>query len=84
MGSSKGIVGDEGVNTWFFERKKAKNSSLTRLADQGPVYGLIAMVVRGRTALNMSDLSHFVFWTHASYPACAAQSNPSSSSSSNI
>jgi large subunit ribosomal protein L34 len=53
VGSSKGIVGDEGANTWFFERKKVKNSSLTRLADQGPVYGLI-MVVRGRTALSMS------------------------------
>ena len=88
VGSSKGIVGDEGANTCFFERKKVKNSSLTRLADQGPVYGLI-MVVRGKIALIMSHrnnmtrgLSHL--FTHAaSYPAYT-QNNPSSTSSSNI
>lgn len=37
VGSSKGIVGEEGTKTWFFEAKKSKNCCLTLGADQGPV-----------------------------------------------
>lgn len=37
VGSSKGMVGDDGQKTWFFWRKKSKNCWRMLGADQGPV-----------------------------------------------
>ena len=34
VGSSYGMVEDDGTNVWFFERKKRKNSSLILAEDQ--------------------------------------------------
>jgi len=48
VGSSKGIVEEEGTRTWFLLRKKSKNCCRTRGAVQGPVYFVVDIVDKWR------------------------------------